>query len=227
MSADQTAPSWHISDAAISVATSPLRSGARDNRRRNERRASDKRTQLLAHLAAELINLEPRPLLIVDSDLNILLVNEAATRLLRSTDAVRSENRKLAFADLRHTKQLARAFERDQPTCHINVGLRDGRAQVRVNRCSLAHLRTATWIVRIDALGMKCDCLQSALGLTRAEAEIALALIEGRSLMQISKERETSINTVKTQTRFVFQKCRTHTRADLIRRLHEVLRPNP
>jgi DNA-binding NarL/FixJ family response regulator len=41
--------------------------------------------------------------------------------------------------------------------------------------------------------------------------------------VQIARSRQASINTVKTQARYIFQKCRVHSQSALTRRIGELV----
>jgi DNA-binding CsgD family transcriptional regulator len=55
--------------------------------------------------------------------------------------------------------------------------------------------------------------------LTEAEAEVALRVIRGAGLKQISEELSISYTTVRTHLQHVFDKTDTHRQADLVRLL--------
>src|SRR6186713_1949001 len=59
----------------------------------------------------------------------------------------------------------------------------------------------------------------AARELTVAEQSVAEQLCEGRTLAQIARLREVSINTVKSQVRQIFRKLDVETRVALVRRL--------
>jgi DNA-binding CsgD family transcriptional regulator len=60
--------------------------------------------------------------------------------------------------------------------------------------------------------------------LTQAEAQIALRVLHGAGLREISEELSVSLPTVRTHLQHVFDKTNTHRQADLVRLLL-VLRP--
>jgi DNA-binding NarL/FixJ family response regulator len=55
--------------------------------------------------------------------------------------------------------------------------------------------------------------------LTAAEAAVAELLCDGRTLAQIARLREVSVNTIKSQVRQVFRKLEVDSRVALVRRL--------
>ena len=55
--------------------------------------------------------------------------------------------------------------------------------------------------------------------LTRTEAEVALHIMHGADLRQISEELSISLTTVRTHLQHVFDKTDTHRQAELVRLL--------
>lgn len=77
-------------------------------------------------------------------------------------------------------------------------------------------------VVRTAKLRERGGALRSAFGLTRAEADVALALSEGEALEQIAARRGSSIATVRTQVQAIYGKMDVHRQAELaaaVRRL--------
>jgi DNA-binding CsgD family transcriptional regulator len=67
--------------------------------------------------------------------------------------------------------------------------------------------------------------VRQGFDLTRAEAEIALSLLSGTATLQIAMERKSSIETVRTQIKSVFQKIEVDSRAALMRKLAAFIPP--
>jgi DNA-binding CsgD family transcriptional regulator len=61
--------------------------------------------------------------------------------------------------------------------------------------------------------------LRRLYGLTEAEAEVALHVMHGADLKQISEELSISYTTVRTHLQHVFDKTETHRQAELVRLL--------
>lgn len=64
--------------------------------------------------------------------------------------------------------------------------------------------------------------LSEAFALSPAEAQLAAALLDGKSLEEVAALRGISQNTVKTQMKAIFAKTETSRQADLLRRLSAV-----
>jgi DNA-binding CsgD family transcriptional regulator len=194
------------------------------NRRRQQRRGVDRRQLALAELANWLANRQGRALLAVNSRMQVLLSNAAAQRLLRNTEAVRVQEGRLVFRSNKHRAEVERVVREDAEAACFAMRLRESIASVEVNRIATpgGHLL----IVNISCASDRasgCELLRAKLGLTRAEAEVATAIFDGTSLVAIAKARRASVNTVKTQVRGVFQKCRVHSQVALARKLAELM----
>jgi DNA-binding CsgD family transcriptional regulator len=67
------------------------------------------------------------------------------------------------------------------------------------------------------------DVLAASLGLTRAEAEVALLTARGLSRDQVAALRGTSLDTVSTQLKSLFRKSDVNREAELVARLNQLL----
>jgi DNA-binding CsgD family transcriptional regulator len=61
--------------------------------------------------------------------------------------------------------------------------------------------------------------LQDLHGLTPAEARVGAAVVGGRTVKEIARAQGTSLNTVRSQLKSVFDKLGVHRQSDLVRRL--------
>lgn len=61
--------------------------------------------------------------------------------------------------------------------------------------------------------------LCTAFGLTPAEAAVAMALVEGKTVVEIARARGVSLRTVRAQLEAIFRKTGTARQADLVRQL--------
>ena len=68
------------------------------------------------------------------------------------------------------------------------------------------------------------QALQQAFSLTRAESEISLALLAGKSLREISGMRGVSIHTVRNQLKSAMSKAGANRQADYVLRLDREIR---
>ena len=63
------------------------------------------------------------------------------------------------------------------------------------------------------------DVLRAWFGLTRTEAQLACAIVAGKTILDYSLERGVSLNTVKTQFQSILDKTNVHRQVDLVRLL--------
>lgn len=83
---------------------------------------------------------------------------------------------------------------------------------------TLALARVAVFIRQAsEAVVPTAEDLQSAFGLTAAEARLACALAGGSSLARVAKDVGVSIHTARAQLKQVLGKTSTHRQADLVR----------
>jgi len=70
----------------------------------------------------------------------------------------------------------------------------------------VTHTARTAFLVTAVPLGPTAENLITAYGLTRAEAEVSLLLLQGAKAAQIAAARETSIGTVNTQLKNIYAK---------------------
>lgn len=63
------------------------------------------------------------------------------------------------------------------------------------------------------------ELVRSLFGLTKAEAEVAVRILDGEGLKPICEGMNLSLTTVKTHLQHVFDKTQTHRQAELVRLL--------
>ncbi len=73
-----------------------------------------------------------------------------------------------------------------------------------------------------DGLGLSAGKIAKALDLTPAQAEIALALVNGKSVGAIARMRNSKISTVRTHLAEIFARTKTKNQRELIRFLSSV-----
>jgi DNA-binding CsgD family transcriptional regulator len=69
------------------------------------------------------------------------------------------------------------------------------------------------------------EFLEELYGLTRAEADVAILVLQGTGVRDIARQRRTSFNTARTHLKRVFDKLGVHSQADLVRLLLNGDRP--
>ncbi|HEY6925648.1 MAG TPA: hypothetical protein VI653_19365 [Steroidobacteraceae bacterium] len=185
-------------------------------------------SQAVSHsLSQWLLDREQRPVFIITSTAVVVLMNDAARQVLQSGHAVEVINGKLRMSDRRSHAGFTLTLEdvRKQG-CSVIHHVRKGVAM------SIAPIEVRGYPERLllCRLGRQyggisdCEQVRRIFRLTLAEAEVALAIFGGKSLVDTARLRRTSINTVKAQSQRVFEKCGVHSQVDLARRLAAILR---
>lgn len=173
--------------------------------------------------------------IIVDTRGRVMFANVEALRRLGHNAPLRVVQGRLAAGALSDQKRLEGALCRLQRDGAQGSTLLIGRGREAPVRFQIVPLSPA----RIEAGGLgptmrlglvllldadrppasPVAALRVAYGLTRAEADLAGALLAGDSLNGYAERRCRSINTVKTHLRAVFAKSDTRRQSELLRRL--------
>lgn len=222
MSVEIVAPSPAASARPIRISI-PKATPALEHRRR-PRRAEDHERQALADLARWFVERETQPHIVVDQQMNILVMNAAAKSHLAKSNLLEVSDRKLSFASTNHRESADRVLRDTSPQTTLFVRTGGFASSISLRRLPVLSNGSTTLLITISpASGIDCDRIQKEFGLTKAESEIALSIFKGLSLVKIAKERDASINTVKTQARYVFQKCRVHSQVALTRKIGQLV----
>jgi DNA-binding CsgD family transcriptional regulator len=217
-----------IASPALGAASSSSASGiviapyamARE-RRRKSRRSEDRGKHLLAEVGRWFLNCQVQPHLVIDRFQRVLAMNRPAQLLLKSCSSMELIGGNLWFSNPRHGAEMARVLRGDVDRVAFNLASAGGMLNVHIVR-----IQTSTTIFLLNTSPVSrnhLERLRSEFGLTTAESEIAYSVYSGFSLVRISKDRGASINTVKTQARYVFQKCGVQSQVELTRRIGQVL----
>ena len=115
-----------------------------------------------------------------------------------------------AFRQRSPDRELIRAIHSNQGSASlISVRFASGA----LDQPSYAIVQTSDFVWPDYLLPM----LKSSFELTQAEAEITRLVTEGFTIAAIAKARDSSIATVRTQMRSIFQKTETHSQTELVR----------
>jgi DNA-binding CsgD family transcriptional regulator len=177
------------------------------------------------------------PCCLLGADSNLVFANVAAREELASRQALRLDGDRLAAAHRpsdRHLRAaVARACDVSAPwsvrsPSEVVLPREDGDLSVVVV-VPLGHenpflnygpIRAAAYIVSGSvraATRAELRRIRNVFGLTPAEAEIATALIAGRSVAEIAEQRGASTHTVKTQMKLIYEKTQSNRQVDLAR----------
>lgn len=72
-------------------------------------------------------------------------------------------------------------------------------------------------LIDLEAIPLPSStCLEQIFGLTRAEARLALLLVDGSTLTEAAEKLHVSVATLRTQLKAIFDKTHTHRQAELV-----------
>lgn len=194
-------------------------------RRQGRRRASDRQLVLLKGLVDWFADREPVPVIVLDRAARVVVCNQAARQFAIGSRLLSVDEGTFRFAARKPQAvidSLAQGKVADQ-----TLEVQFQRARFRIQFQSLAlRAQPDLLVVTVHAAATAAeisDVVRESLRLTPAEAQIAARLYAGESLPDIARAREASVNTVKTQARYVFQKFGVKSRVELVRRLVEMI----
>lgn len=183
----------------------------------------------------ELIDALRHALIVVDSDSAIVHLNSAAARILAGNDGLRSTA---------GTLEASRPSTNSELHQRIHQAVRCGSRGFRCGAMMMCSRPSGKWpyIVHVVPLRSRTsptqdgpallylidpdakpwpatDLVRRVFGMTKAEAEVAVRILDGDGLKPISEELHLSLATVKTHLQHVFDKTDTHRQAELVRLL--------
>lgn len=160
---------------------------------------------------------------IIDRDLSILELNEAAARVLRSSKGAGLS--RIALDDIDRSalaRQCARMLSADGPQSSVfRVRAADEGHFIVFHMKRVTLLSGAPIVIAVTSdlswpVGFG-DILSSAFGLSKAEVEVVRLLVECCSLKEIAETRGRSIETVRGQLKTILAKTETRTQVELVR----------
>ncbi len=118
--------------------------------------------------------------------------------------------------------------------CRFKIALREQRRVLLPLRCpnggwaqqlvilpmSAGREPSVSLVVAVDPGAQLClsmEDVQLLFGLTNASARVALGLSEGRSLSEIARDNQVSVNTIRTQVKQIMDRTGARRQADLVR----------
>lgn len=170
---------------------------------------------------------------VVSRDGHILLANRKAEQLFREADAIRSVGNRLAAVGRRAAERLSRLIHDATDTAAGGGNSSGGMLAVdRPDRLPLtvlvvpfrpaqngigAPLPAAILFIRDpEMLTAAALALQGLFGLTQAEAVVASALADGKSVNEIGTASGISLNTARTHVKNIFAKTGTNRQSQLV-----------
>ena len=172
-------------------------------------------------------------LVLFDSDSKLSYINHTANQIFEDNDGVRYARSKIIIADQRIEQKLREACKlmaksnclHSEDISHLSIRRPSGKPSLNVfvvpikNNSPLGFDKTSTAMMIFDPIkrsSFSGKIVQTAYGLTPAEAKLAAALMQGGSVEQFASAKLVSVNTVRTQLRNLFAKTETARQGELI-----------
>lgn len=200
---------------------------------------------LYAGTLEEVLNRLTNPVFVIDEKLQLAFANEPATELLRQGTLFDTKStrqlRLRSSADDRAVREQLAALEHTTtaiPSIYFRLQLPLDRSFVgflsrlrldadaalhRTKRLLLPRRLYSLFLIppkqRIEA---DVEAICAVLGVTRAEARLAQALINGRSLQEHARQAQISYHTARTHMKSLIAKTEANSQAELIQRLTKI-----
>lgn len=178
---------------------------------------------------ADLAGSIPVGVVVVDPESNVLLQNSTARGMLKRDNSVQIVNGVLTSPDRKgDLRNLIQAAANGNGELHVaciprskeqhSLTLAAARIEWQAEGNGSGAVAVAVVLSDPDLRWtVPCPILQAIYGFTPAEAELASQIANGKSLEDIASESETSLNTVRSHLKKVFQKTGTRRQAELVR----------
>ncbi len=188
---------------------------------------------------AELLDTVRHALIVLDSDCLIIHMNSAASRILAGNDGLRSR---------KGTVEATRPATNSELRQRIGQAVRCGDRGFRSGALMTCSRPSGKWPYIIHVVPLQrepaaehagsallfvvdpdakpwpaTDLVRRIFGMTRAEAEVAVRVLDGDGLKTVSDQLNLSLATVKTHLQHVFDKTETHRQAELVRLLLAII----
>ncbi len=186
-----------------------------------------------------LIDRLPQAIITLDDRGQVQFANEPAAAVLRKDDGIKLHGRRLHFADATANRQMAAALN-DYLKGGADAGI-SSSGQVVARRPSgrpafvlALHRLSGIGAVYEDSVTPaiavfisdpemsaqpRTSVLAQVFSLTRREADLAVALLQGRTLRDQADARGVKISTERSHLKSLMQKTDTHRQTDLVRLL--------
>ncbi|MGZ8283685.1 MAG: helix-turn-helix transcriptional regulator [Allosphingosinicella sp.] len=179
---------------------------------------------VVPELALAWISRDSRPRLLVTDDLRILWINSAADAALADRHDLEIRDGQLATINAAHQDELA-DFVRDASPASVTLALPsdDGRGHVLLRAQEVGRgedgICVGIQFFRSYLRSFEYADFEMVFGLTRAEHQVLLLMLEGKTADEVSSGKQVSIDTVRTQIRQIYDKLGVSSREGLFRRI--------
>jgi len=171
-----------------------------------------------------LLDRDFRAVFAVGISADLLFMNSAARRLAHYGHTVEIAQRKLKFCDRRSQDEFILKLGRIQKLGCILLRPKGASVCVHMDLVEDVGRSEQLVVCRFESMPGNvpdCEFLKSVLRLSPAEAQVALAIFNGKSLVEIAAVRHASLNTVKSQLQRIFEKCGVRSQVALVRKICE------
>jgi DNA-binding CsgD family transcriptional regulator len=188
--------------------------------------------ELRAEIGWQIVDRLPFAVLCITESLSICFANTRARRLLAACDGVFERSGRLVVTESHDRERLQALCGRcAQKKAHaggpVHIRRRGILSALTGYMCSIEldnlppglFNRPVAILLLADPseeVSGTQESLQVQFGFTRAEARLALQLVQGSSLRRISEESKTSINTVKTHLKHLMNHTGTARQSELV-----------
>lgn len=178
----------------------------------------------------------PFGLIVVDADFNIYFINDLASLLIKKFGIKIKDNQliierissqrylKLKIEDVLAGAQYSTSlqYENDDEAVPLSMTIVSSKTSGFnvYNEKSIISNVVLMYISHPELCShISLGVLKEVYGLTTSEAQLALALTHGLSLQSYADSKKISIQTVRSQLKFVFHKVHVNSQTDLVRTL--------
>lgn len=181
-------------------------------------------SNVVPHLALEWITRETRPRMLVTDGLEILWTNPACQAALSARRDLENRDGVLSATNPAQQEELA-AFVRGAgpETTTLALVSDDGKGHLLLRAQQVGGERDSPRIgiqfFRSHQTSFDYADFVKVFGLTRAEHQVLLLMLDGKTADEVSGEKQVSIDTVRSQIRQIYDKLGVSSREGLFRRI--------
>jgi DNA-binding CsgD family transcriptional regulator len=186
--------------------------------------ASRHAREVVPQLSLDWLAREERPRLIVNRDLEILWANPAGRAALSGRRDLENRDGQLAATNPAHHDALA-GFVRDAGAGVAMLALPsdDGKGHLLMQARQVGRgadgPRVGILFFHSHHRVFEYADFSQVFGLTRAEHQVLLLMLEGQTADEVSSRKKVSIDTVRSQIRQIYDKLGVSSREGLFRRI--------
>jgi len=163
--------------------------------------------------------------LLVDHERRILYANPSARAVLQHRDGLSSDDGRICGVDPESDSRLQQlvdtmigADDRTPEAIALQIDRPSGLLSYQARATQVQGGRRVLMFLSDPALPVaELSCVRQMYGLTTAESEVALLLVEGHDVRQIAELRSVGVETVRTLLKRTFEKTGTRRQIDLVR----------